>query len=83
MTRGTDPVAQVAGMVNAIIIAVNSKNVLSRTRCMMVSLMDKEMNMATQQQRRPVRQHALQQESSDRNDADGQQKLGVKMQAKC
>lgn len=49
----------------------------------MVSLMDKEMNMATQQQRRPVRQHALQQESSDRNDADGQQKLGVKMQAKC
>ena len=48
----------------------------------MVSLMDKEMNMATQQQRRPVRQHALQQESSDRNDADGQQKLGVKMQAK-
>lgn len=49
---------------------------------MMVSLMDREMNMATQQQRRPVRQHALQQESSDRNDADGQQKLGVKMQAK-
>ena len=49
----------------------------------MVSLMDREMNMATQQQCRPVRQHALQQESSDRNDADGQQKLGVKMQAKC
>ena len=41
------------------------------------------MEIATQQQRRPVRQHALQQESSDRNDADGQQKLGVKMQAKC
>ena len=82
MTRGTDPVAQVAGMVNAIIIAVNSKNVLSRTRCMMVSLMDREMNMATQQQRRPVRQHTPQQESSDRNDAAGQQELGVKMQGK-
>jgi hypothetical protein len=37
---------------------------------MMVSLMDREMNMATQQQRRPVRQHAFQQE------------LGVKTQAK-
>ena len=49
---------------------------------MMVSLMDREMNMATQQQRRPVRQHALQQESSDRNDAAGQQELGVKVQGK-
>ena len=49
---------------------------------MMVSLMDREMNMATQQQRRPVLQHALQQESSDRNDAAGQQELGVKMQGK-
>ena len=40
------------------------------------------MEITAQQQRRLVRQHSLQQESSDRNDAAGQQEFGVKVQAK-